>query len=260
MSLFYMICMKPNSPLHSHGKYILTYEPNGSRSWFLLIKETCQQYGLDHPLEILDNPPNKQKFKKLVKLKICEYWQHRFVTECSELSSLKYFDPTRASLLSPHPIWRFAGSSAYEVNKSNVVAKMLSGRYRTESLKRHWSSNSGGYCVMPTCEKTLGDLEHLLLFCPALQPSRNRLYNIWSQKLHHMGPLLDIFQRLVNGPTQEFISFLLNPSANSELLSLSQAHGQWVLDNAMYLTRTYVYTIHKEKLILIGEWAKDTCN
>jgi len=252
-----MICLKTDSPLYSYGKYILTYEPKGSRSWFLLIKETCQEYGLDHPLDFMNNPPSKQYFKKLVKLKVCEYWQRHFVDECSELSSLRYFDPTRASLLSPHPIWKFGGDSAYEVNKSNIVAKMLSGRYRTEALKRHWLSNSSGYCVMPTCENCIGDLEHLLLFCPALQTTRNRLFSIWNQKLCQFAPLLAVFHGLVNGTSQDFIAFLLNPSANSKIIRLSQVYGPWVLENVMYLTRTYVYTIHKEKLILTGEWAKD---
>ena len=113
---------------------------------------------------------------------------------------------------------------------------------------------------MPTCENLIGDLEHHLLFCQALQPARNRLYSIWSQKLHYLGPLLEVFHGLFNNATKDFIAFLLNPSANSEIIRLSQVHGQWVLENAMYLTRTFVYTIHKEKLILSGEWVKDTYN
>lgn len=113
---------------------------------------------------------------------------------------------------------------------------------------------------MPTCEKVIGDLEHLLLFCPALQPARNRLYSIWSLKLPYLGPLLEVFHGLFNNATKDFIAFVLNPSANSEIIRLSQVYGQWVLENAMYLTRTFVYNIHKEKLTLSGEWARDTFN
>ena len=260
MSLFHMICMKPSSPLYLHAKYILTFEPKGSRSWFIIIKETCQLYGLDHPLSLLANPPTRLQFKKLVKLKVCEYWQHHFKEECLRLPSLKYFDATRASLLAPHATWKLSGSSPFEVNKSLVVAKMLSGRYRSEAMKRHWSNDSNGFCSMPTCGNVLGDLEHLLLFCPALEPTRSRLYSIWSQKLHQIPLLNGLFQSLNSLPAHVVVAFLLNPSANSEVVRLSQLHGSWVLENVMYLTRTFVYNIHKEKLIQTGDWTNDTQN
>ena len=172
MSLFHMICLKPNSPLYLHAKHILPFEPHGSRSWFLLIKDICRKYKLDPPLSIMSNPGKKQYFKKLVKLKVCEYWQRQFAEECTQLSSLKNFDPSRASLLVLHPIWRLTGNCSYEVNKSIIAAKILSGRYRTEALSRHWSGNIGGYCAMSTCDKVVGDLEHLLLACPALEETR----------------------------------------------------------------------------------------
>ena len=256
MSLFHMICLKPDSPLYAHAKYILTFEPKGSRSWFLVIKEICEQYGLDHPLNLLSNPPTKHHFKKLVKLKVCEYWQQHLAEECSKLPSLTYFDPTRASLLSPHATWKLAGNSPYEVNKSQIVAKMLSGRYRTEALRRHWSVYSDGFCSLPTCYKTLGDLEHILLFCPALEPIRIRFYSIWNQKLQHFPPLLELFLSLRNATSHYVMVFLLDPSANSDVIRLTQQHGSWVLQNVIYLTRTYVYNIHKERLILSGEWSK----
>ena len=254
MSLFHMICLKPNSPLHIHAKHVLSNKPPGSRSWFLQITDLCQEYGLNQPLNILNNPPDKIQFKRLVKLKVCEYWQKELASECSKLPSLVFFDPTRASLLRSHAIWTYAGNNSYEVNKSIVAAKMLSGRYRTEALSRHWSGVGGGFCVMSTCDKVLGDLQHLLLKCPAFHDMRARFLTMWRQKLCHLEPLLDLFMRIINGPDEKHIAFLLNPSANPDLQALAQTYGSVVIEHSCYLTRTFIYNIHREKLKLTGKW------
>ena len=253
LSLFYMICLKPDSPLYQHAKYVLTFATTGSRSWFLQIRDTCQQYGLDPPLEVLANTPSKCKLKKLAKLKITEYWQQKFTEECSTLSSLKYFDSKRASLLSPHPNWKFAGGNPYEVHKSLVVAKMLSGRYRTESLLKYWTNNSRGICSMTTCINEIGYIEHMLLLCPALQHVRRKMFIIWERKLNCCVPLYQLFLKMSNGSRHDMVSFLLNPCANPDLISLAQTFGERILENSLYLTRTYVYAIHREKLILTGK-------
>ena len=203
----------------------------------------------------MNNPMNKLQFKKIVKLKVCEYWQSQFAAECADLSSLCYFNPRRASVLTSHSIWKYAGGSPYEVNKSIVAAKMLSGRYRTEALSRHWfGNNSGGFCIMSTCNNVFGDLEHLLLICPAFKELRTRLLTYWKQKICHLKPVLDHFLRLCNGSTNNFVAFLLNPSANSDLLCLTQTYGSFVIEQTMYLARTFIFSLHREKLKLTGRW------
>ena len=257
LSLFHLICLKQASPLNLHARHVLTLAPTSSRSWFIIVRDLCQLYGLEHPLKILDNPPSKASFKKLIKLKVVEYWQHRFAQECSALPSLKYFDPTKASLISPHPVWKFAGPCPYEVNKSIVVAKMISGRYRTEALTRHWSEKGDGYCSLVTCDRVVGDLEHLLVGCPALQSIRNNMFDLWEQKLSGCDPLYQLFQKMRSGPPEAMSCFLLNPAANPELIHLNQTFGPNMFENALYLTRTFVYSIHREKLKLTGKWTFD---
>ena len=88
LSLFRMICHLPTNPLYLHARYILSEATKTCGSWFLQIERICTQYGLPHPLELLDNPPQKEAFKKLVKLKILDYWQDTLRTEAAVLSSL----------------------------------------------------------------------------------------------------------------------------------------------------------------------------
>ena len=182
MSLFSMICHLTQDPLHKHAKYALLNSLKCSKSWFIQIRDICLKYDLPHPLELLAFPLSKLRLKQLVKTKTTEYWQYILSSEVLELSSLTHFNPHMHSLTFPHPLWTTAGSSSHEVDKATVLARMISGRYRTESLCRFWSDNRQGYCLADTCYNVVGDLEHLLVHCPALEAERNELKKKWFTK------------------------------------------------------------------------------
>ena len=168
MTLFSMICHLKDDPLHNHAEYVLLHLGNSCKSWYLQVKAICMQYGLPHPLQLLKTPISKQRLKNLVKTKVTDYWYYLLTAEASPMPSLSHFNPDMHSLSEPHPLWYAAGSSPHEVNKSTILARMISGRYRTESLCRFWTENREGFCLANTCHQVVGSLEHLLLDCPAL--------------------------------------------------------------------------------------------
>ena len=56
------------------------------------------------------------------------------------------------SLTKCHPLYTSCGSSPWEVEKAVTQSLLLSGRYRLESLTRHWTpGNRGGLCSLPDC-------------------------------------------------------------------------------------------------------------
>ena len=170
LSLFSMICHLPEDPLHHHAKYVLSTLSPSSLSWFHQVRDLCLQYCLPHPLLLLEKPLTKNKFKELVKLQVTEFWHGVLATECTSpsLSSLRYFDPYRASLLHAHPIWTSTAGNSFESSKGTVLARMVSTRYRTEMLSRFLSNNRTGHCLSATCTNVSGDMEHLLTVSPAL--------------------------------------------------------------------------------------------
>ena len=129
LTLFTMICHLPQDPLNSHARHMLVMSPPSAQSWFQQIRDLCRLYLLPHPLELLENPLPKAAIKKLVKLKVSEYWHSQLSTECQSLDSLQYFNPHKCSLLAPHPMWTTAAHSSYESNKSKILARMASGRF-----------------------------------------------------------------------------------------------------------------------------------
>ena len=260
MSLFLMICHLPGDPLHSHAEYALLHPDLCSKSWFTQIKDICLQYHLPPPLSLLASPPPKQEMKKTVKLKTVDYWKKLLTAEASALPSLRYFSPRNHSLLSPHPLWKASGSSPYETNKSIILARMASGRYRTERLCRFWSDNRQGHCLADTCHEVDGDLEHLLLHCPALQVARGNLLQMWLVRSQVVPSLYEVVRSIMAAPAQVMMAFILDCTTLPQIVSLSQEYGKEVLDTVLYMTRTYAYVLHRKKQIVIGKWPFKTKN
>ena len=86
LSLFSMVTRLPKNPLFTRAKHILTTGSPTSNSWFWTIRDICLQYGLPHPLIMLENPLRKETFKRLAKSHVID------------------FKPEVHSLSRPHPI------------------------------------------------------------------------------------------------------------------------------------------------------------
>jgi hypothetical protein len=198
LTLYSMICRLPSDPLHAHAQYVLSCAPRSAKSWFQQVRDICLQYSLPHPLELLQHPLSKFSFKQLVKKNVTEYWEGLLRSETLEMSSLVIFNSMHLSLKQPCLLWLTAGSNSFENTKSLVVGKMISGRYRSDYLCRHWTpSNKNGFCLADTCSDEVGDLVHLLILCPALKSARDRLVNFWLERTMHIPALYKLTQEIV---------------------------------------------------------------
>ena len=148
LTIFGMVTRLRGNPLNIHARNILITAKTTSKSWFCQLRDICLKYQLPNPLSILENPPQKESFKRLIKSHVVDYWEQTLRGEASLLPSIPNFKPEFMSLKKPHPIWATAGSSTYEVSKAIQQARFLSGRYRSESLMKHWNNkNKQGYCT-----------------------------------------------------------------------------------------------------------------
>ena len=111
--------------------------------WFPCLRQTASQYSLPDPLQILVSPPPKLQFKAKVKSAINDFWHVTLVRQAASLPSLFYFRlPFLPLGAGSHPVCWTCGSSSSAVWAANVQAKMLSGRYRSCWLHRHWTGES----------------------------------------------------------------------------------------------------------------------
>ena len=121
---------------------------------------------------------------------------------------------------------------------------MLSGRYRTERLARHWDrSNQDGWCRLPGCHNCEGNLEHILLFCPALSEARSKIVSLFSAFLVSRPELLPIVRSYTVEQDHLLVQFILDPSCLPLAISNKRIFPD-TLKNCLYLGRTWCYSIH----------------
>ena len=149
-------------------------------------------------------------------------------------------------------------SNPFETSKAVVVARMISRRYRCESLRAHWS-NDQGYCQETTCSNIKGDIEHILVNCPALDAVRTKMCMFWKSKTEHCFPELnDILNRVkICSPTY-MVHFLVYPCSFPEIIMLGQMYGHKLIEHVNYLTRTYIFHLHNEKQKMHGNQKKNS--
>ena len=156
------------------------------------------------------------------------------------------------SLSKPHPIWTTCGNNSYEICKATIQAKMLSGRYRTDRLLRHFSSSNNGLCQLCS-ENEIGSLEHLLINCSALKSTRTQIFQKLSQNLspETKNILHQIFSTQTS--TEQKVQLLLDSSAVPLVISASQRNPN-VMNEIFKFSRNWCYCINKNRLKLIGRW------
>ena len=248
LGLFCMIAAQPSNILHSMAMYMLTTLPDTVRSWFGKIRELCYMYGLPHPLALLQEHPDKEAFKLKIKLNVHEYWHAQLCKEAEPLLSLSYFKPKFMSLAKPHPLWTSYGSNSYEVNKACVQAKFLSGRFRTDTLLNHFSKENSRFCQLHPQDQQVGDLAHHLLLCPALADRRSLVFEYWNTLTAESPPCREIVSTVMDAPQEIFMLFIL------DCIHARQLHGDTIHKILFKATRTYCYSMYRERLKRLDRW------
>ena len=255
-SLFGMITRTPDSYPNKIANYQLTCAKMSSGSWFLTIRDLCLMYSLPSPLSLLQYPMSKSKFKNLVRARITDYWEAHYRSEAHKLSnsSLKYFKPEYMSLAHPHKIWTTCGSNPFEVHKAVVQARMLSGRYITDRLSRHWRHNKTGICTIPGCTGLdIGSLEHYLLFCPALSQARSKVVSLMEKVAAESDLIGNIFEKAFTNQTPEHtVQFILDCTSFPDIILLEQSGNISLVSRIFHVCRTWCYTLHRSRMNKLG--------
>ena len=137
---------------------------------------------------------------------------------------------------------------------ATVQARFLSGRYRTEALCSHWSSNKEGLCKLSTDCQTPEDTSHILKFCPALAPTREKLMNFTTSYCNSNPVVASLVQQFCKTECRLFCQFLLDCSVLPEVIAAVQKQGEDNLLHLFAITRIWVYTLHRDRLKILGRW------
>ena len=251
LSLFGMVARLPGDVLNIRARDALISKKPKSKSWFCQIRDICLTYNLPHPLRLLDFPPSKDDMKKLTTARVLSYWETKLRGEASLLPSLQNFKPEFMSLKTPHLIWRTVGSNPYEVSKAIQQARFLSGRYRSSYLERHFTQNREGVCI--NCNSgELETIEHILISCNAFTETKKKLYKLWlSTKI----PIVyELVLTALSSDKSYLLQFLLDCSVLPSVVRAAQSHSCEIYKELFYLTRTWCFAIHRQRMRKLGRW------
>ena len=93
LALFGMICNLRNNILFNIAEASLLTAAPSHKSWFTMLRNLCIQYGLPHPLKLLQSPMPPVRFKSLCKSKVHDYWHVALSNSCNSKSSLQLLRP-----------------------------------------------------------------------------------------------------------------------------------------------------------------------
>ena len=110
-------------------------------------------------------------------------------------------------------------------------------------------------CILAYLRTAIGNLEHLLLHCPALQSTRLRMMQLSLSVTSMYPPVADILILLHNSCTYDkrlAMQLILDCSAMPAVISLTQSHGPDVLHHLFYVSRNWCYSVHRKRMDLLG--------
>ena len=123
---------------------------------------------------------------------------------------------------------------------------MLSGRYRSEFFTRHFKANRSGFCTSATCENVNGTLEHILMSCPAYNVTREEQFNLCLSKTVMFPHLHGFIKEILHADEDTKTQFFLEPMAFQVIRQECSNHGLHYLGTISYLSRSFVFSIHRE--------------
>ena len=255
-SVFGQICRLKNGDniLARQASFMFSSSLSPSWSWFWKLRSLCMKYSLPHPASWTKCPPPKQSFKSLRKQAVMEYWREKLTAHSERLSSLKYLKTNYISLQKCHPIYTTCGANDFEVKKSIIQGLLISGRYRFETLTRHFGPNRDEKCALEFCvgsaNEHIGDIESFFLSCKSLSPQHRYIENLIEVFCNENPDLSDIVTDAVD---QNPVQFFLDCSVIPSVIINSQVNGFSTLQRLFRLTRHVCYMLHKARENLVKE-------
>ena len=137
---------------------------------------------------------------------------------------------------------------------ASVQAALISGRYRIENLVRHWSPGSNGFCQLSDRCNTPENIQHFLQHCLALQDTRTKLLNFTQSYCNSHPEISAILMKYCNPNSELFTQFLIDCSTLPEVIRIVQTKGKQILTEIFTVTRIWCYTLHRERLKILGRW------
>ena len=168
LSLYGRIIRRYNSIERELTLRQLAMKDINSNSWFSAVRIILIKYDLPSAIELLQDPPSKECWKKTYKEVIEKWWLKTLRQKADKMSSLSYLNKNACSVGTVHPVWK-CGSDPLQSLMASTKAKLLVQRYPL-TTSHTAGKNKSDLC--PLCHNAPEDMEHFLIHCTALEHIR----------------------------------------------------------------------------------------
>jgi hypothetical protein len=145
LSLFGNICrLPPTHDLHQLARRQIAVRDDNSRSWFSMVVKIAEEYNINVHKQIL-YPWPKLAWKRHIKEEIQNSALAKLKEDAGTKSSLGWMIIPDNPPLKTHPIWTFS-SDTVSLRAAGIRAKMLTGRFQTQSLTAKFYKEESPVC------------------------------------------------------------------------------------------------------------------
>jgi hypothetical protein len=164
-------CRTTNSIEREIAERQLGMKAINNNSWFSKLKQILAIYELPSSHNILDLPPTKNAWKKMVNKAVNEYWIEHIKKMSTYFKSLYYLNASNYSNGKAHAALVSVQTSARGLARLPVKLRLMTGTYYLQSNKAAFNQNRiGPTCLV--CQMEPETLEHFLLDCNVLAETR----------------------------------------------------------------------------------------
>ena len=120
-------------------------------------------------------------------------------------------------------------------------------------LTKHWSGTAkDGFCLSSTCINQPETTEHILIHCGAYLNCKRRLYSLWLSTKNSF--VLKLVLEALSSETDYLVQFIIDCSVLPSVVRATQSHGEDILNELFYLTRSWCFAVHKQRMKMLGRW------
>ena len=209
------------------------------KSWFNLIRQILDKYGLPSIFYLFEQRFFKVEWKKILSSAVHGHIEAMWRAEVNEKPSLKCVNPDSLKVGSVHPVWATVRNSITDNRRAQLKCKLLSGTYTLQGNRAAFNQ----YTVDATCNLRLAAPEtrqHFVAECMAYSAERER----YTEKIRNNPALPD-----------ELKHDLLNPELFTQLTldASSYVSQREELENLELHSREYIDQIHRKRIVKLNQ-------
>jgi exonuclease III len=149
----------------------LAMKTSTSNSWVTAVRLVLQKYSLPSHHQLVESPPSKLSWKRMVKNSVASYWTRELLRKARLQSTLKYINLENCKIGTIHQVWDTV-TDARDATRASAKVKLLTGSYTLQANKAVFNQfQVNKTCLL--CDDGPEDRKHFLVDCIKLRDVRN---------------------------------------------------------------------------------------